>query len=53
MEYGGLEAVLEWCRDNCVGRWRYDPVSDNWPPEDHNFWFEDDRDLMRFHLRWL
>lgn len=42
--YQGWSPCMDWCRDNCQGRWRYDTEG--------VFAFELDSDVTAFLLKW-
>ena len=53
--YGHLDRILNWCKLELQGDWRWDLVS---PSNDQNpgryvFYFDDERDALAFNLKWL
>ncbi len=55
--YGDLKNMLEWCKQNCTGDWKYDQVGDSIDDYTYNaisgtmmydFYFETDRDYFAF-----
>ena len=53
-EYGHLNEVLEWTRENITNDWGWDiwsePASAH--PTSYKFFFETQEDLVAFALRW-
>lgn len=52
LPYGKLGEVIDWCRKNCVGEWKfhehYNTVNIKNP--EYTFYFENERDLITFTL---
>ena len=48
-EYGKLEPLIEWCKRNCQGEWRFsDYIMDLY--DGYTFLFETERDYVNFLL---
>lgn len=54
LEFGHLDRALNWCEENCIGVWHLGriEVMAGSDPAVYDFLFEDERDLIRFELRW-
>jgi hypothetical protein len=54
VKYGGLDEVLDWCGQFCVGNWDLTTVQEQagYSAGVYEFEFEDDRDVTIFELRW-
>jgi hypothetical protein len=54
-EFGVLELVLAWCKEELVGEWRWQLIevsSDNRPGR-YIFFFDSERDCLAFTMKWL
>jgi len=53
--FGHLDAVIEWCRSELVGDWRWQLIktSTDREPGRYIFYFDSDRDCCAFTLKWL
>jgi hypothetical protein len=53
--YGMIEHVLDWCKEELVGEWRWQliDVSNNHKPGRYCFFFDSERDCLAFTLKWL
>ena len=53
--FGQLDRVLEWCRSELSGDWRWQLVrtSTDREPGRYIFYFDLERDLFAFTLQWL
>jgi hypothetical protein len=51
---GILDHVIEWCKDELVGDWRWHLVdlSSHQAPGRYIFYFDSDRDFFAFVLHW-
>lgn len=52
--YGGLEAILDWCKQELTADWRWQLVdmSTDQRPGRYIFYFDDDKDCLAFILKW-
>lgn len=52
--YGVLDLVLDWCKSECSGDWRWNiiDVSTDIRPGSYMFYFDSDRDFSAFLLKW-
>lgn len=52
--WGGLDPVLEWCKTELQGDWRWQlvQVSSDIAPGRYIFFFDSDRDCCAFTLKW-
>jgi hypothetical protein len=52
--WGGLEPVLDWCKQELVADWRWQMVemSTDQRPGRYIFYFDDERDCLAFILKW-
>jgi len=50
LNFGELKPILNWCEDNCIGKWYYmeDPNADMY--SGWIFFFESERDYVAFTL---
>lgn len=55
IKFGNLDPVIQWCKQFCMGEWnfRMDSFAGFNTPGVYDFWFQDERDYLRFTLRWL
>lgn len=53
--FGVLEQVLDWCKENTRGEWRWQLVemSSDIKPGRYIFFFDDDLDCFAFVLKWV
>ena len=53
--FGVLEQVLDWCKEELVGEWRWQliDVSTDRRPGRYCFFFDSERDCIAFTMRWL
>lgn len=53
--FGILDHVLAWCRTNLSDEWRWQLVrtSTDQHPGRYVFYFDSDKDLCAFRLRWM
>jgi len=54
-DFGILEHVLDWCKEELVGEWRWQliDVSTNLKPGRYCFFFDSERDCLAFTMKWL
>jgi hypothetical protein len=52
--YGVIETVLDWCRSQCIGDWRWQIIvsSGEDRPGKYVFYFDSERDCVAFSLQW-
>lgn len=52
--FGVLEPVLDWCKQELVGEWRWQlvDVSSDIKPGRYIFYFDSERDCLAFTLKW-
>ena len=52
--YGCLDGVLDWCKSECTGDWRWQLIdtSSDWRPGRYTFYFDSERDYLAFVLKW-
>jgi len=52
--FGGLDHVLDWCKSELTGDWRWQlvQVSSDIAPGRYIFYFDSDRDCCAFTLKW-
>jgi hypothetical protein len=43
--YGELETIMDWCRNNCTGKWKLEEATDS-----YNFYFEQEKDYFIFNI---
>lgn len=53
--FGILEHVLDWCKEELVGEWRWQliDVSSDQKPGRYCFFFDSERDCLAFTMKWL
>lgn len=53
--FGVLENVLDWCKEELVGEWRWQliDVSSDRKPGRYIFYFDSERDCLAFTMKWL
>jgi hypothetical protein len=53
--WGGLESVLDWCKQELVADWRWQLVdmSTDQRPGRYIFYFDSERDCCAFALKWI
>jgi len=53
--FGILEHVLDWCKEELVGEWRWQliDVSTDRKPGRYIFYFDSERDCLAFTIKWL
>jgi hypothetical protein len=53
-EFGILETVLEWCKEELIGEWRWQliDVSSDRKPGRYIFYFDSERDCLAFTMKW-
>lgn len=52
--FGVLENVLDWCKTELVGEWRWQllEVSSDIKPGRYCFFFDSERDCLAFTMKW-
>lgn len=52
--FGVLELVLDWCKEELVGEWRWQliDVSTDRRPGRYCFFFDSERDYLAFIMKW-
>ena len=52
--WGGLDPVLDWCKSECRGEWRWQllEVSTDHRPGRYVFYFDSELDFCAFTLKW-
>ena len=52
--FGVLESVLDWCKEELVGEWRWQllDVSSDRKPGRYIFYFDSERDCLAFTMKW-
>ena len=52
--FGALDTVIDWCKSECTGEWRWElvAVSSDISPGQYIFYFDSDRDCAAFSLQW-
>jgi hypothetical protein len=52
--FGTLDTVLDWCKDQLTGDWRWQliEVSTDQRPGRYAFYFDSERDCVAFMLQW-
>ena len=52
--FGVLEQVLDWCKEELVGEWRWQliDVSTDRRPGRYCFFFDSERDCLAFTMKW-
>ena len=53
-EFGVLESVLDWCKEELVEEWRWQliEVSSDHRPGRYVFYFDSERDCLAFTMKW-
>mgnify|MGYP003343209058 FL=1 len=53
--FGIIDSVLDWCKSELLNTWRWQLVqpSSDLRPGRYIFYFDSDRDLCAFRLRWM
>ena len=53
-QYGEIETVLDWCKHEMRGDWRWQLVDISSPaaPGRYIFYMDDDKDYFAFRLKW-
>jgi hypothetical protein len=53
-DFGVLEQVLDWCKQELVGEWRWQliDVSSDRRPGRYCFFFDSERDCLAFTIKW-
>ena len=53
-EFGILEHVLDWCKEELVSEWRWQliEVSSDRKPGRYIFFFDSERDCLAFTMKW-
>ena len=54
-EFGVLEAVLDWCKEELTADWRWQlrEVSSEHRPGRYIFYFDSERDCLAFTMKWM
>jgi hypothetical protein len=47
-----LWSMLEWCKDNCRGRWQHQTLTEWLHDGVDRFYFDNEMDYLLFTLRW-
>jgi hypothetical protein len=52
--FGVIESVLDWCKSEIVGDWRWQLIemSSDIRPGRYCFFFDDERDYLAFVMKW-
>lgn len=52
--FGSLDHIIEWCKDQLVGDWRWQLIelSTDRRPGRYVFYFDSERDYVAFMLHW-
>jgi len=52
--YGVIEPMLNWCRHELQGEWRWQLIAMSQPdqPGDYAFYFDQERDYLAFVMKW-
>lgn len=52
--FGILESVLDWCKEELIGEWRWQliDVSTDRRPGRYCFFFDSERDCLAFTMKW-
>ena len=52
--FGVIESVLDWCKSECVGDWRWQMIemSSDIRPGRYCFFFDEERDYLAFLMKW-
>lgn len=53
-EFGILESVLDWCKEEMSADWRWQlvEISNNHRPGRYIFYFDSERDYLAFIMKW-
>ena len=53
-EFGVLESVLDWCKEELSAEWRWQlvEVSSDHKPGRYIFYFDSERDCLAFTMKW-
>jgi hypothetical protein len=53
--FGEIEHVLDWCKSELAGEWRWQlvDVSSDRKPGRYIFYFDDERDCLAFTMKWI
>ena len=53
-EFGILESVLDWCKEEIAADWRWQlvEISNNHRPGRYIFYFDSERDYLAFIMKW-
>ena len=53
--FGVIDQILPWCKSEMVGDWRWQVVqtSSDRAPGRYIFYFDSDRDLCAFKMKWM
>jgi len=53
-QFGQLTKILDWCKSECQGEWRWQlvDVSSDVRPGRYIFYFDSGRDFVAFSLQW-
>jgi hypothetical protein len=53
--FGVLESVLDWCKQELTGEWRWQlvDVSSDRKPGRYIFYFDSERDCLAFTMKWV
>lgn len=53
--FGVLDDVIDWCKANMCAEWRWQLIRTSTDRDDgrYVFYFDSDRDLCAFKLRWM
>ena len=53
--FGGLDAVISWCKGELAADWRWQlvDVSSDIRPGRYIFYFDSERDYLAFVMKWL
>jgi hypothetical protein len=53
--FGVIEEVLDWCKDELRGEWRWQllSTSSDTKPGRYCFFFDSERDFLAFTLKWV
>ena len=52
LQFGELDNVMSWCRENCNGKWMITTIGDSSGVDEYEFHFDSEDDLLIFRLRW-
>ncbi len=53
-DWGGLDPIIEWCKSECRGEWRWQLIegSTDHRPGRYVFYFDSELDFCAFTLKW-